>query len=130
MLHDLTAFCDRSRGRLDEASFADKQTILQLVVDRIIVHQSSLEIRHVIPLRSPPPGRAGPTDNPSGRVRSDRVHPAALVGGLRQGLAQRRPEPGMIVGDNKLDPSSVGGRSIRSAKRARARAREGADRAL
>ena len=54
VLNDLTAFCDRIRGRLDAASFADKQTILQLVVERIIVHEDSLEIRHVIPLRSPP----------------------------------------------------------------------------
>ena len=40
--------------------FADRQAILQLVVERIIVHESSLEIRHVIPLHSPPPGREGP----------------------------------------------------------------------
>ena len=54
---DLTAFCARVRGRLDEATFADKQAILQLVIERIIVGDGSLEIRHVIPLRSPPPGR-------------------------------------------------------------------------
>ena len=82
-LNDLTAFCDRIRGRLDEASFADKQTILQLVVERIIVHESSLEIRHVIPLRSPPPSRNELADEPNGRLRSDRMHDAGLDLGLR-----------------------------------------------
>jgi site-specific DNA recombinase len=81
VLDDLTAFCDRIHGRLEEASFADKQIILQLVVDRIIVHESSLEVRHVIPLRSPPPGRDEPLDDPNGRLRSDRVRAAALPGG-------------------------------------------------
>jgi hypothetical protein len=80
VLDDLTAFCDRIRGRLEEASFADKQILSQLVVERIIVHESSLEIRHVIPLRSPPPGRDGPADEPDGRLRPDRVHAAPLPG--------------------------------------------------
>jgi hypothetical protein len=47
------------RGRLDGASLADRQAILQLVVERVIVHESSLEIRHVIPLHSSPPERGG-----------------------------------------------------------------------
>jgi site-specific DNA recombinase len=80
VLSDLTAFCERVRGRLGEASFADRQTILQLVIERIIVHESSLEIRHVIPLHSPSPGR-GSFAEPNGRLRSDRVHPAAPPGG-------------------------------------------------
>jgi site-specific DNA recombinase len=78
VLQDLAAFCERIRGRLDEASFADKQTILQLVVERIIVHDGSLEIRHVIPLRSPPPGRDNPANAPNGRLRSDHVHLTGL----------------------------------------------------
>jgi site-specific DNA recombinase len=73
VLADLTAFCERVRGRLDEASFTDMQAVLQLVVERVIVHESSLEIRHVIPLHSPPPGREGPAQA-DGRLRSDRVH--------------------------------------------------------
>src|SRR3954467_14097463 len=72
VLADLTAFCERVRGRLDEASFADRQAVLQLVVERVIVHEGSLEIRHVIPLHSPPPGREGPAQA-DGRLRSDRV---------------------------------------------------------
>ena len=102
VLHDLTAFCDRIRGRLDEASFADKQTILQLVVERIIVGDGSLEIRHVIPLRSPPPGRNGPTNDPSGRLRSDRVNPAPLPRGVQQ-LGDGGLEPVVRVGDDQLD---------------------------
>src|SRR5213080_1259180 len=31
------------------------------------------------------------------------MHIAALIGGLRQSFAQRRPEAGVIVGDDKLD---------------------------
>ena len=60
VLADLTAFRERVCGRLDEASFADKQAVLQLVVERVIVHESSLEIRHVIPLHSPRRGARGP----------------------------------------------------------------------
>src|SRR4051794_322972 len=72
VLTDLSAFCERVRGRLDKASFAEKQAVLQLVVERVIVHESSLEIRHVIPLHSPPPGRGGFAE-PNGRLRSERV---------------------------------------------------------
>jgi site-specific DNA recombinase len=102
VLHDLTAFCDRIRGRLDEASFADKQTILQLVVERIIVGEDGLEIRHVIPLHSPPPGRDRPADAPSGRLRSDRVHPAPLPRGAEH-LGDRVLEALVGVRDHKLD---------------------------
>src|SRR3954447_7641013 len=58
---DLAAFCSRIHSRLDEATFADKQAILQLVIERIIVGNGRLEIRHVIPLRPPPqPSNNGP----------------------------------------------------------------------
>jgi site-specific DNA recombinase len=88
VLADLTAFCERVRGRLDEASFADRQAVLQLVVERVIVHEGSLEIRHVIPLHSPPPGREGPSQA-DGRLRSDRVHDVAGPGGARAGAEAR-----------------------------------------
>jgi site-specific DNA recombinase len=101
VLGDLSAFCARIRGRLDEASFADKQAILRLVVERIIVHESSLEIRHVVPLRSPPPGRSGPADEPHGRLRSDRVHRAPLPGSVED-PRDGRLEPGVRVGDHQL----------------------------
>ena len=79
LLLDLAAFCERVRGRLDDASFAEKQAILQLVVERVIVHEDNLEIRHVIPLRNPPPGREDPP-RANGRLRSDRVHLVANPG--------------------------------------------------
>src|SRR3712207_7545580 len=47
----LAAFCARIRSRLDGATFDDKQAILQLVIERIVVGDGRLEIRHVIPLR-------------------------------------------------------------------------------
>ena len=74
----LEVFCARVRGRLEAATFADKQAILQLVIERIIVGDGGLEVRHVIPPRSPRPGRDGSPDEPNGRLRSDRVHATAL----------------------------------------------------
>ena len=73
----LEAFCNRIKGRLEAATFADKQAILQLVVERIIVGNGSLEIRHVIPLRPPPPGGNGPASHDP-QLRPDRVHNAGL----------------------------------------------------
>jgi site-specific DNA recombinase len=97
---ELTAFCERVRERLDNASLADQQAILQLVIERIIVHDDSLEIRHVIPLHSPPPGRDAAAD-PQGGLRSDGVHPAALPGGA-QNLGDGRLETFVGVGDDQF----------------------------
>ena len=46
------AFCERIRSRLDQLAAHEKQRILQLLVERIIVGEDTLEIRHVIPLRA------------------------------------------------------------------------------
>ena len=73
----LGLFCERVQSRLQDASFEDKQAILQLVVERIIVGEHSLEIRHVIPLRS----SASNGDHhppPVAQLRSDGVHVTAL----------------------------------------------------
>ncbi len=70
---DVAAFCDRVRSRLADATLAEKQGILQLVIDRIIVGEGRLEIRHVIPLRSPPPGSIGPAPPKTTRLRTDGV---------------------------------------------------------
>jgi site-specific DNA recombinase len=78
VLTDVTAFCERVRARLGEPSFADKQAILQLLVERVIVGEDTLEIRHVIPLRrqgpqSPTPApqpRPTPGPNPVGSIRA------------------------------------------------------------
>ncbi len=83
---NVAAFCERIRGRLAEATLAEKQAILQLVVERIIVGDGSLEIRHVIPLRSPSPGSNGPTPPKTTRLRTDSMGGAALPGGRRGGV--------------------------------------------
>jgi len=91
VLEDLTAFCDRIQSRLAEATFADKQAILQLLIERIIVGEETLEIRHVIPLRGlpPSPGDANTFNVP---LRSDGVVPAALLSEPRILLTQCRPQ--------------------------------------
>ena len=96
---DLEAFCRRVRSRLDEATFAERQRILQLLIERVIVGEDSLEIRHVIPLghgggdssgqgreepAGPGHGEGGepeetPGQRPSCRLRSDGVRPAPLL---------------------------------------------------
>ena len=77
VMTSLTAFCERITTRLQNASFAERQAILQLVIERIIVGEDTLEIRHVIPLRSPPPG-SGDDPAPVGGLRSDGVDLTAL----------------------------------------------------
>jgi site-specific DNA recombinase len=78
VLEDLTNFCQRIRSRLQNATFAEKQAILQLVIDRIIVGEDTLEIRHVIPLRNLPPGDGSDSDPPKVRLRSDGVSTTSL----------------------------------------------------
>ena len=98
---NLEAFCTRIQGRLEAPTFADKQAILQLVIERIIVGDGSLEIRHVIPLRPPPqPGSDRPTD-PDPQLRTDRVDAAALPCGAHH-AANRGLEALVRVGDHQL----------------------------
>ena len=63
---DLEAFCRRVRSRLDEATLAERQRILQLLIERVIVGEDSLEIRHVIPLGRH--GRGAVRPGPGGAV--------------------------------------------------------------
>jgi site-specific DNA recombinase len=78
-LEDLAAFSERISSRLQTANFAERQAILKLVVERIIVHDDALEIQHVIPLRGHTPGNGL---EPSGLVglRSDGVGPTRSLG--------------------------------------------------
>jgi site-specific DNA recombinase len=114
VLLDVTDFCERVRTGLDRASFADKQRIVQLLIDRIIVGEDSLEIRHVIPLRGqdpapipmPPEPRAGPggptevnsSNGVDERLRPDGVGPAPDVRGP---ALEDRVIPGVPVGVDK-----------------------------
>lgn len=89
---ELKAFCERVNSRLEDASMAEKQRLLQLLIDRVIVGEETLEIRHVIPLRrlqpealdsalpdSPREGQrsvGSPPKETIERLRSDGVRPA------------------------------------------------------
>jgi site-specific DNA recombinase len=76
-LSSLSRFCERIRNRLAVVTFDEQQTILQLLIERIIVGDVTLEIRHVIPLDKPP-GTDQP-DVPPWRLRSDGSRGSQLV---------------------------------------------------
>jgi site-specific DNA recombinase len=120
---DLTSFRERVRSRLDEATLAERQRISQLLIDRVIVGEDSLEIRHVIPLgrlKAEPAG-PGPTDptgagggeggepegaTPSGlgaRLRTDGVEVAELVGHAVERLLDRLADRVLAAGDDADD---------------------------
>jgi site-specific DNA recombinase len=108
---DVSAFCERVRSRLTEATPDERQQILQLLIERVIVGEDTLEIRHVIPLRPPPaesapaplpndPPRAGSeepaaedsaTEGPDGGLRSDGVGPTPLPAVATQVRVHRKP---------------------------------------
>jgi len=98
----LTAFCDRIRTRLHDTTLSEKQAILQLVIERIIVGEGRLEIRHVIPLRSTSPDSNGPTAPKTTRLRSDGVHRTALMPGRRRHRVERLPEAERPVAGRQL----------------------------
>src|SRR5215470_15009416 len=103
---DLRSFCKRVRGRLEGATLAERQQLLQLLIERVIVGEDTLEIRHVIPLGRPKlealapaqpdgfPGGSGLHEPPLGgeaeRLCSDGVLHALLVPGVLE-LVVRRP---------------------------------------
>ena len=78
VLEDLNTFCGRIDARLDDATFAEKQAILQLLIERIIVGEDTLEIRHVIPLGGPPRNSIDSAAPPESGLRSDGMDLAAL----------------------------------------------------
>src|SRR3954451_23189632 len=109
---DLAAFCNRIHSRLDEATFADKQAILQLVIERIIVGNGRLEIRHVVPLRPPSqPSNNGPVQ-PIRRLRSDGVDDAALSGHIGPERGERLLQAGRPIDDHELRCLQASGHEI------------------
>lgn len=86
VLEDLKSFCRRIDARLEDATFEEKQAILQLLIERIIVGEDTLEIRHVIPLDGPPRNSTGSTAPPESGLRSDGV--------IREALPEARPGSG------------------------------------
>lgn len=45
----ITAFCQRVRTGLTHATFAQKRTLVELLIDRVVVTHDEVEIRYVIP---------------------------------------------------------------------------------
>jgi site-specific DNA recombinase len=45
----MTAFCERVRGGLEQATFEQKRELVELLIDRVIVANGEVEIRYVIP---------------------------------------------------------------------------------
>ncbi len=96
VLTDLRQFSEQIRTRLAEASFEEKQKILQLVIERIIVGEEVLEIRHIIPLhqsaegslilRVGEKGELGPPGPGLRPLCSDGMHDAPLAWGLWENL--------------------------------------------
>ncbi|MBV9778221.1 MAG: recombinase family protein, partial [Acetobacteraceae bacterium] len=75
-LDSLSAFSGRIAARLQGADIAERQAILKLVVERIIVHDDHIEIEHVIPLREPKPNPGDKEPRATQRLRTDGVRPA------------------------------------------------------
>ena len=100
VLEDLKTFCRRINARLDDATFEEKQSILQLLIERIIVGEDTLEIRHVIPLDGPPRSSKGFAGPPESGLRSDGVNGAPLPLGAGQLAGDRRLYPFVVIGDH------------------------------
>jgi len=49
LLTSIEAFCQRAREGLATASFAQKRTLVELLIDRVLVTNSAVEIRYVFP---------------------------------------------------------------------------------
>ena len=88
-LESLSAFSSRIAARLQTASIAERQAILKLVVERIIVHDDHIEIEHVIPVPEPRPDAGSRTCLPIARLRSDGVGPAERQGDAAVGRGER-----------------------------------------
>jgi site-specific DNA recombinase len=76
-------------SRLATASFSEKQTLVQLLIEKIIVGEGTLEIHHVIPLHRAPPDASGPGP-PVMRLRSHGMDLTALPARALEGAITRR----------------------------------------
>jgi site-specific DNA recombinase len=111
VLTSVTAFCERVGSRLAEATFEEKQVLLNLLVERIVVGENTLEIQHIIPLVHGPPTGVSSTE-PSRRLSPDGVHTAPLPARPLQDRADRRLQTAMCVADHQLDPVQPTSREI------------------
>jgi site-specific DNA recombinase len=49
MAQSIQEFCRRVQQRLTAATFEQKQQIIELLIDRVVVSEEEVEIRYVIP---------------------------------------------------------------------------------
>jgi hypothetical protein len=49
MVHSIAAFCQRVQADLAQATFAQKRTLVELLIGRVLVANGDVEIRHAIP---------------------------------------------------------------------------------
>jgi site-specific DNA recombinase len=106
VLRDVETFCAQVAGRLASVSFTEKQAILQLVIERVIVGEDTLEIRHVIPLRGGAPGPSGP-EPAKVELCSDSLALAALPGHAPEHRPPRRGQAFMgITGQQSHAPQA------------------------
>jgi site-specific DNA recombinase len=52
LLHSVEAFCIRVAQGLAEASFEERRQLVELLIDRVVIHPDEIEIRYVVPLSS------------------------------------------------------------------------------
>jgi site-specific DNA recombinase len=50
MVTSIEAFCQRVQSGLAEATFAQKRTLVELLIDRVLVANGDVEIRYTIPI--------------------------------------------------------------------------------
>ena len=49
IVQSLTAFCQRVQAGLATATFAQKRTLVELLIDRVLVANGEVEIRYALP---------------------------------------------------------------------------------
>jgi len=114
VLTDLRLFSERIRTRLAQANFEEKQMILQLVIERVIVGEKTLEIRHIIPLhqlgegssilRVVENGSAGPPGPSVRPLCSDGMDYTSLPRGGGKSLFKRSYQPVVPICHGQIHP--------------------------
>jgi site-specific DNA recombinase len=110
MAASMEAFCAQVRAGLDTATFAQRRTLVELLIDRVIVTDGQVEIRYVIPT-SP----EGP-HYPFCHLRKDYFHQHAAVihRKRRVRLWQARQHPPRLLRHLPQRPRLPGHQEIRS----------------
>jgi site-specific DNA recombinase len=49
MVQSIAAFCQRVQAGLAQATFAQRRTLVELLIDRVLVANGDVEIRYAIP---------------------------------------------------------------------------------